>query len=102
MVNLQVKVSKHAVQRYRDRLPYLADTSEAEIREVLKDVVVKGRCLRKRPAKSGKAGEYVYKGLHVVAVTNKDGTTYIVTCYGDTAYKNWSYAQRRKRLRRVS
>lgn len=104
MVVMQVAVSKHAIERCRDRVPRMMCASDTEIEEFLTEVVLRGTRLGRRPSLEGRAYEYEYQGLYVIGVINKGRTT-VVTCYGDESYRKWLAAQRRRRacrLRRAS
>lgn len=94
---MRITVSRHAIERCKDRVPWLKSTSDRKIEKTLSRVVTKGKKTRKRPAKAGKAFEYVYNDIHVVGVHSK-GNISVVTCYGDSTYRKWLHKQSSKRF----
>lgn len=82
---MEVKVTKHAIQRYRERSGRKA-TDTKEIAAALKATALRGKTVGH---KVGGAHEIKYQGLHIIAI-NKDNVITILTCLGNSRYRNWS------------
>jgi|LSQX01.3.fsa_nt_gb hypothetical protein len=82
---MEVKVTKHAIQRYRERSGRKA-TDTKEIVAALKATALQGKMVGYI---IGDAFEIEYQGLHIIAV-QKDNVLTILTCLGSSRYRNWS------------
>lgn len=83
---MEVTITKHAVQRYRDRSGRKVN-SENEAIGMLRAAAKYGKRVAYRP---GNAFEVSYQGLHIITVDHESQIT-VVTCLGSARYRNWSH-----------
>lgn len=84
---MSVLVTKHAVKRYRERLFDYSSSSE-RISQLLMEIAAKGRPVCLRPNTQENCYEIKYRDISVVLLKKKDKVI-VVTCLGDTKYRNW-------------
>ncbi|HWQ75942.1 MAG TPA: hypothetical protein VN441_11555 [Syntrophomonas sp.] len=84
---MSVLVTKHAIKRYRERLFDYSSSSE-RIRQLLREIVAKGRPVCLRPNTHENCYEIKYRGISVVLLKKKDDLI-VITCLGDSKYRNW-------------
>lgn len=84
---MAVLVTKHAIKRYRERLFDYYSSSE-RITQLLKEIVAKGRPVCLRPNTHDNCFEIKHRGISVVLLKKKDDVI-VVTCLGDSKYRNW-------------
>lgn len=84
---MAVLVTKHAIKRYRERLFDYSSSSE-RISQVLKEIVAKGRPVCLRPNTHDNCFEIKYRGISVVLLNKKEDLI-VITCLGDSKYRNW-------------
>jgi len=96
---MQIIITYHAINQYRQRMQNQM-LSDEEISISLKIACTQGRKICKKP---GNGWEIEYQGVYIIALFKKHRIT-VVTCLGNTQYRNWSRKQemyRRYKLRRV-
>lgn len=84
---MEVLITKHAVQRYYERSGRKVN-SEKEAVGMLRAAAKYGKRVAQ---KAGNAFELVYQGLHIVVIHNSDTELTVVTCLGNSKYRNWSH-----------
>lgn len=92
-----ISISKHAIKRYRQRLFNYRSTDE-EIKQLLNEIVRKGKRTFLRPSSFGTCIEVEYKGLSIVLLTDKDHSV-VITCLGDKTYRKWVKTKETLKLR---
>lgn len=85
--DMRIKVTKHAIERYRERLCDYSSSNE-QIIKVLSEIACKGRGIATRPSAYGQCMEIKCKGISIVLALNGDNAA-ILTCLGDNAYRKW-------------
>ncbi|MEN6390839.1 MAG: hypothetical protein ABFD04_10515 [Syntrophomonas sp.] len=84
---MAVLVTKHAIQRYRERL-FDYNSSSERIGQLLKEIVAKGQPVCLRPNTHDNCFEIKYRGISVVLLKKREDVI-VVTCLGDSKYRNW-------------
>ncbi len=84
---MTVLVTKHAIKRYRERLFDYSSSSES-ISQVLQEIAAKGRPVCLRPNTDDNCFEIKYRGISVVLLKKRNDVI-VVTCLGDSKYRNW-------------
>jgi|SRR5665647_1710710 len=96
---MEVNVTEHAKIQYRQRMQRFS-LSETEVDGHLKAAALKGNRKRRCP---GNAWEVKFENISVIVSYRKELAT-VITCLGNTEYRNWSKKQEihpRYRERRV-
>lgn len=88
---MDVVVTKHAVQRYRERL-FDYSSSDEEIEELLIMVARHGKRVLNRPSSFGDCFEVKHKDISIVLV-NDHQDSIVLTCLGDRGYRKWIKSQ---------
>lgn len=84
---MDIRVSKHAIKRYRERLFDFTSSTEKVIR-ILKEIALQGKRIAVKPACSDDCFEVAYKGISIVLAQRKDRCI-VITCLGEPAYRRW-------------
>ena len=90
-----VVVSRHAVDRFKDRV-LRWERREMSFREIVglfQEVVRRGERVSRLPGNN--VWQYAYQGLYL-AVAHKPGAKVVLTCLGDKEYRLW-YRKKGKR-----
>ncbi len=82
-----IKVSKHAIERYRERL-FDYYSTDGEIKHRLIGIVKRGKVICFKPHDLGDCMEIKHKGLSVVVVRHGEESV-IITCLGEDRYRSW-------------
>ncbi|NLX87841.1 MAG: hypothetical protein GXZ09_00305 [Syntrophomonadaceae bacterium] len=82
-----VKVTKHAIKRYRERL-FDYSSSDGEIISKLKHIAHRGRLVAFKPHDMDNCVELKYEGISIVAVQQPQELV-IITCLGQDNYRKW-------------
>jgi hypothetical protein len=90
-----VVVSRHAVDRYRDRILRWEgkDLPYRSVVLLLREAVRRGKRVSRLPGNN--VWQYAYQGLYL-AVAHKPGAKVVLTCLGDKEYRLW-YRKKGKR-----
>lgn len=88
---MEVYVTKHAIQRYRQRL-FDFTSSSSSIETILKEIAQKGKATKFRISSWDNCLEVKYKGISIVTV-NDLRRIVVVTCLGDICYRKWIKCQ---------
>lgn len=81
-------VTKHAIQRYRERL-FDFKSSDEVIKNILKKIACRGKRVDLRPATFGSCYEVIYKEVSIVLVIEDQSNAAIITCLGNAHYRKW-------------
>lgn len=84
---MDVFVTRHAIERYRQRLFDFKASDEA-ISEILKEIALKGKDIGIRRDHRNNCLEKKYKGVSIVSMHNQTKIV-VLTCLGETSYRNW-------------
>lgn len=82
-----IKVTKHAIKRYRERL-FDYSSSDREIISKLKLIAKRGRLIALKPNDMDNCIEIKYEGISIVAVQQQHELV-IITCLGQDNYRKW-------------
>jgi hypothetical protein len=88
---MSIKISKHAINRYRERL-FEYSASDEEIIQMLTNIAVKGKKVCDKPDYHNQCIEIAYKGISIVVVQDRQGQV-VITCLGERGYRNWVKAK---------
>lgn len=82
-----VKVTKHAVKRYRERLfDYMA--TDTEIINRIIGIATKGDLICSKPNQINNCMEIKYKGVSIVVIQDQTDLV-VITCLGEANYRRW-------------
>ncbi len=85
---MDIRVSKHAIKRYRERLFDYSSPAD-KIRKILKEIALQGKRVASKPAAStDDCFEVTYKGISIV-LAQKEDQCIVITCLGEPAYRKW-------------
>lgn len=84
---MEIKVTKHAIKRYRERL-FDYSSSDDTIIDIMKGIARNGTIVRSRLHNSDSCWEIVHKGVYIVAVKGPNSQI-VITCLGDASYRKW-------------
>lgn len=82
-----IKVTKHAIKRYRERL-FNYSSSNEEIIHTLARIAKLGKIVCFKPNDLENCIEIKYNGISVVAVKQEQDLI-IITCLGEDKYRKW-------------
>lgn len=88
---MEVNITKHAIQRYRQRL-FDFRSSSSTIENKLKEIARKGKTMGLRLGACSNCFEVKYNGIFIVIIYNLDKIV-VVTCLGDENYRKWIKSQ---------
>lgn len=92
---MKVKVTEHAVERYRQRTMRV-DMADNEVTGNLIAAALRGKQVAKR---AGNAWEVEYQKLTVIVIYEKD-LIIVVSCLGDKKYRRWIQRQEKPRYQK--
>lgn len=99
-----MKVTKHAIKRYRQRVQH--DVSDELAETMLLEIARKGKVVNKKiNAQNAMELEiYVtYKGVEILIIKNlKEKKYYIITCLGDSQLRKWYKKQKLDVFRKMA
>ncbi len=81
----EIKVSNHAVERFRQRCFKCYDWPEEKIRKRLETIAQKGKVIKRCP---GNAYEVMFENM-VIRTAFSVNKLVVITCLGPRAYQNW-------------
>lgn len=84
---MEIRVSKHAIKRYRERL-FDFTSSTDRIRSILNEIALRGRRVASKPSGTNDCWEVMYKGISIVLAQREDQCI-VITCLGEPAYRKW-------------
>lgn len=84
---MDIRVSKHAIKRYRERLFDYTSTTE-RIRSILNEIALRGKRVAAKPASTDDCFEVAFKGISIV-IAQKENQCIVITCLGEPAYRKW-------------
>lgn len=87
MVGMVIRVSKHAMKRYRERLFDYTSSTE-RIRSMLSEIVLRGKQVVAKPASTDDCFEVIFKGISIV-LAQRPNECIVITCLGEPAYRKW-------------
>ncbi|HCF50374.1 MAG TPA: hypothetical protein DER60_08835 [Syntrophomonas sp.] len=82
-----IKVTKHAIKRYRERL-FDYSSTDKEIISKLKHIAQKGRLIAFKPNDLDNCVEMKHQGISIVAVKQQQELV-VITCLGQDNYRKW-------------
>lgn len=91
-----VIVSRHAVDRYKNRVLCWErkEMPHKKIVELLQKVVRRGERVSRLPGVN--VWQYAYQGIYL-AVAHRQRAKVVVTCLGDKEYRTWHRKKKRRR-----
>ncbi len=84
---MEICVTKHSIQRYRERL-FDYSSSDEKIGQFLRKIALQGKLVCLRPNNWNNCFELKHKGISIVLLTSKDKAV-VLTCLGDSRYRKW-------------
>lgn len=84
---MNIRVSKHAIKRYRERLFDFTSSTE-KIRSLLDEIARRGKLVASKPASTDDCFEITYKGISIV-LAKRENQYIVITCLGEAAYRKW-------------
>ncbi len=81
----EIKVSDHAVERFKQRCFKCYNWPEEKIRQRLETIARKGKVIKKCP---GNAFEVMFENMIIRTAVNNDKVV-VITCLGSKSYRNW-------------
>lgn len=84
---MEIYVSKHAIQRYRERL-FDFHSAQETIESILSEAAIKGSRIFVRPSDHGGVFEIKFRNFYLVINDGKNKLT-VITCLGDKRYRKW-------------
>lgn len=84
---MDIRVSKHAIKRYRERLFDFTSPTE-KIGRILKEIALQGKRVASKPASDEDCFEVTYKGISIV-LAQKEDQWIVITCLGEASYRKW-------------
>ncbi|OPX84815.1 MAG: hypothetical protein A4E53_03707 [Pelotomaculum sp. PtaB.Bin104] len=94
---MRVDVSKHAINRYRERL-FDFKSSDEIIENLLREIASRGKRVKARPVTLGDCYEVTHKGVSIVLVIDDESKATILTCLGNAYYRKWVKRQNMLRI----
>jgi hypothetical protein len=82
---MEIVVTNHAVQRFRQRHFKAFDWPEEQIRKTLESVVKHGKVKKRCP---GKVNEVVFQGL-AIRMAHSKNKIIVITFLGNSTYQKW-------------
>jgi hypothetical protein len=84
---MNIKVTKHAIRRYRERLFDFSSSNE-QVAKILQNISTMGKMIQPKPNFAENCFEIKYKGISIVIIEELD-TRVIITCLGEDSYRKW-------------
>jgi len=91
---MQIIIKQHAIDQYRNKTFNKLHLSDNDIRQLIKNIILKGTRVCRRPGKD--TYKVQYQGLAVVARYCRDKIV-VITYLGNTKYQKWYNQQEAKR-----
>lgn len=91
---MNIIVTNHAVQRFKERVFTTRKYNDEEVIKRLETVAKKGKVIRKEP---GNAKRIKFENIYVVTTNDRDGNYVVLTCLGDKKLVSWHTSELRKR-----
>lgn len=88
---MDIHISKHAVNRYRNRL-FDYTSSEDDILNILMEIVKRGKRVGWRLSSGRVHMEMKHHGVSIVIMKSKDKIV-VITCLGEDVYRKWTKHQ---------
>ncbi len=85
---MQIIVKRHAIDQYRNKNFDKPGLTDEEIRDVLRNIALKGNRDRRRPAFNKRTYAVKYRGQAVVTVFYPNKAV-VITFLGDETYQKW-------------
>lgn len=88
MKRMDIIVTTHAVERYRERL-FDYKSSDERIVKTLEEAARRGKTVAIRPHSDKTCSEVKYHGLAIVQIDQGD-IVLVITCLGDERFRKWA------------